>query len=324
MYNLKSLGHCILLSFCILVIGRGALATTWHVQGGGGANLATAISSAQGGDTILVGPGTYSIIGGYVVHKPIHIISDLGPESTIIANAVQNCVGCPQLGSNGFQVYDFSGSFTISGFTIMNHLEGKEIVHSGGWGIQVFEASGTISRNIFKDNEVTGVELTVGSSAVVERCLITGSQVGISIWNGGYGDIRFNTIVGSTGSAQVQFGMAGTHVTIINNIVANSSAQGIWEYTGGGSFQISCNDVWNNAGGNYAGSLSDLTGTDGNISADPLFCAGMYYLSAGSPCLGTQTPSVCGGARMGAYPGPCGIGIESTSWGTIKSLFQGK
>ncbi len=292
------------------------------------AEIQAAIDASSSGDTILVGSGTYSTVGSYSLEKPLHIISEFGPDSTIIANSPPQCVGCPQIGSSGFIVNSFNGLFTIKGFTMMNHRDGTEIVRSGGCGVSVFKASGTISNNVFKDNESAGVEvLYLGSSVIVENSFFTGNQTGISIWNGGSGDIRFNTIVGSTGYAQIKFGMVGTHATINNNIVVNGAGGGIYS-DGLGSYQISCNDVWNNAGGDYNGALSDQAGIGGNISADPLFCgvggSGNFYLQSSSPCAQQNVPSVCSGERMGCYPIKCAVGVKDQSWGSIKSLFDNK
>ena len=307
----------------LLVVPCAAMAATARVPSQY-AEIQAAIDASSSGDTILVGSGTYSIVGGYLVNKPLHIISEFGPDSTIIANSPPNCVGCPQTGSNGFMVSSLNGRFTIKGFTMMNHVEGMETVHSGGWGVYVFKASGTISNNVFRDNESAGVELPLGSSVIVENNLFTGNQVGISIWNGGSGDIRFNTIVGSTGYAQIHFGMAGTHATVNNNIIVNCSGGGIHS-DGLGSYQISCNDVWNNAGGNYNGTLPDQTGINGNISLDPLFCgvagSGNFHLQSGSPCAPQNVPGACSGQGMGCYPATCTIAVKQQSWGSIKSLF---
>jgi hypothetical protein len=71
---------------------------------------------------------------------------------------------------------------------------------------------------------------------------------------------------------------------------------------------IACNDVWSNNRGNYGGDSPDLTGIDGNISADPLFCnaqARDYTLDARSPCAPEHSPPGCG--LIGAWPVVCGV-----------------
>ena len=72
---------------------------------------------------------------------------------------------------------------------------------------------------------------------------------------------------------------------------------------------ISCNNVWNNEGGDYEG----CSGGVGAISANPLFvdeAVGDYHLQLGSPCIDTGDPNPQyndpDGTRndMGAYGGP--------------------
>lgn len=80
---------------------------------------------------------------------------------------------------------------------------------------------------------------------------------------------------------------------------------------------VHCNDLWNNAPpGNYAG-IPDLTGIDGNISTDPLFCdaigSGNYYLQAASPCAAQNAPGSCDNERMGCCPVGCEVDTEEES-----------
>jgi predicted outer membrane repeat protein len=68
--------------------------------------------------------------------------------------------------------------------------------------------------------------------------------------------------------------------------------------------RITCTDLWGNAHGDWAG-LAPWQGQDGNLAADPLFCAprhGDFTLGVDSPCRPEQT--LCG--LMGALAGWCG------------------
>jgi hypothetical protein len=60
---------------------------------------------------------------------------------------------------------------------------------------------------------------------------------------------------------------------------------------------------------------------NGNISADPLFCApaaGNLFLNSSSPCL--NAPG-CG--LLGALPMGCGAtSVTETTWGRIKGTFR--
>ena len=100
------------------------------------------LQSASEGDTILVAPGTYSGTVLWPNIKKISLLSESGPESTII--------------DRGSSVIRFPGTETISTATI---VQGFKITHGsyhgdgGGGGIHCFFASGHHSnRGDYKRN----------------------------------------------------------------------------------------------------------------------------------------------------------------------------
>jgi len=139
----------------------------------------------------------------------------------------------------------------------------------------------------------------------------------------GSGIIERNTIV-SNGYFDIAGGIYcySTFVgTIRQNIVAlNKTAVAVY-CEAGAAIAFTCNDVWGNPYGDYGGSCGQPTGTNGNISVDPLFCDaehGDYRLRTGSPCLWTVG---CG--QMGAFGVGCGpTPTTETTWGKIKTLFR--
>ena len=99
----------------------------------------------------------------------------------------------------------------------------------------------------------------------------------------------------------------GTPTTVSNTISAfndggTGNANGM-HITGAAI--LSCNDVYGNTGSNYSG-VADPTGSDGNISADPLFCNPTeldYRVDASGPC----SPDNSGGCGLiGALEASCG------------------
>jgi len=124
-----------------------------------------------------------------------------------------------------------------------------------------------------------------------------------------------NTVHGNGGSGLIVGSGGGgiTDITVINNLfIGNDTGIGGWGSTLG---VITNNDVFGNTA-NYSGPFPDMTGSDGNISADPLFTdsdAGDFHLQTGSPAVdsgaevdldddieGTPRPQG-GGFDMGAY-----------------------
>jgi hypothetical protein len=74
------------------------------------------------------------------------------------------------------------------------------------------------------------------------------------------------------------------------------------------NFIIAHNNVWDNVKGNYR-DLPDLTGVDGNISANPLFISDKdHHLLEGSPCRDAGSPLISEGdgstSDLGIYGGP--------------------
>ncbi|MEZ4396529.1 MAG: right-handed parallel beta-helix repeat-containing protein [Candidatus Krumholzibacteriia bacterium] len=105
----------------------------------------------------------------------------------------------------------------------------------------------------------------------------------------------------------------------------------IVENPGGGIFTrlgsepvLSCCDVWDNPGGNFTGEMVDPTGSDGNISMDPMLCLDLnpsnpYTLRADSPC--APTGNDCG-VQIGAFGVGCDVvATEDTSWSAVKSRY---
>ncbi len=108
-------------------------------------------------------------------------------------------------------------------------------------------------------------------------------------------------------------------VTLRNGIVGYATAGGGIYGVGAVTHTQRYSNVFGNTGGNYAGTATSMTGTSGNISADPRFRAvsddGNVYnddftLVIGSPSINTGDPSSVyndpdgSRANMGAYGGP--------------------
>ncbi|MCP4547964.1 MAG: T9SS type A sorting domain-containing protein [bacterium] len=118
------------------------------------------------------------------------------------------------------------------------------------------------------------------------------------------------TFVGnSSGLAGDAIAFDGACVSMNACLVAFNDAQGgIWGNPAAVDeqiFTIFCSNVFMNLGGNYTGSLSDPTGSDGNISANPLLCdlsEGNMTLNARSPCLPAN--NICM-VQMGAFGQGC-------------------
>lgn len=188
------------------------------------------------------------------------------------------------------------------------------VVHEGG--IEAATGDLLCLRNACFDGAF-GID--AGSSTIftfIEENLVV--RCGIGIYGGDKTIFRLNTIVDC--AAQ---GIASLDVLdeIEQNIVVGC-AIGIEL---GDGHVAECNDVWDNAQ-NWVGA-PDPTGTDGNISIDPLFCdpnADDYTLATASSCLPGNHPDGVDCGTIGAFGEGCSgpVPVVESSWGSVKSLFR--
>jgi hypothetical protein len=161
----------------------------------------------------------------------------------------------------------------------------------------------TVENSLFENNLVCGVGFDAG--LILRNCTFVGN--GIPDW-----------WVGAITCLSTWDHPMDPRLT--QCIVAFNHGPGItrWEPT---PFTIDCNDVFDNAGGNYTG-LPDLTGQYGNISLDPRFCVQgsiPYGLHADSPCAPENNDC---GLLMGAFPVSCaGTSTSTLSWSAVKALY---
>ena len=274
-----------------------------------------AINTASSYDTILVVEGTY--YENITMNEGIHLIG-AGAELTTINGGGTGtvCTAAPNT--------------LIKGFTIIGSGTRADDAGIKGSGLTV------ITNNKILNNSAKGILSSTYS--VIQNNVISGNGWGVYNYNepghtgtGNSALLINNTITNNThvgiynGSA---VGPLPEAPTIINNIITNNSV-GItaWNI----SPTILYNDVWDNESNYWI--ISDQTGINGNISADPVFADPTdvdYHLKNVSPCIGAGTASgapttdIEGNPRpnpsgsnpdMGAYENPLGTP------GIISNLF---
>jgi hypothetical protein len=156
----------------------------------------------------------------------------------------------------------------------------------GGFGIVVWtdlvtSSAPVITRNIIRGNRGCcyggGILLDGPNGAVISSNLIVGNlaEYGAGMYiNGGPATVANNTIVGNSANAYGGgISMVGP-VTVANNVIAsnNAFASGGGVFTPGFTGTFESNDAYLNTPDNYLTFPGgDPTGTNGNISRDPLF-----------------------------------------------------
>lgn len=162
----------------------------------------------------------------------------------------------------------------VDGFTIMK----------AETGVSCFTSSVTIQNNTIIGNVEHGVKCSYCSPTIVNNVIAGNNRSGVFCFNSSP-IITNNTIVGNGETLGAIYCNSSSPVAA-NNIVA-FNASGIKNCVGGTPV-LKNNCVFGNRAFNYSGFATEPTGTDGNISSDPLFASldyGNLHIQLGSPCI---------------------------------------
>jgi PKD repeat protein len=269
------------------------------------------IDAAQDGDTVLVAPGTY-VDPIDNLGKGITVASSAGPEVTTIDSNWQWMVI--------IESSDDLNQFTLQGFTLRAGISllsasptisGNIFDGTGSTGsnsLAILGGSGTvpvIEKNIFRnfncnDDFYKGVilfECLTFETLIIRNNLFLNNNacgtVALSrcgMDNQGSPQVTNNTIVGNGAGFSIDMSNYSTYVgqaLFENNIIVGNN-KGLEVQNGA----LPSNITWQNNlvygnSTNYSG-VPDLTGINGNISADPLFldpANNDFHLCLGSPAI---------------------------------------
>jgi parallel beta-helix repeat protein len=283
-----------------------------------GSNSAHLVSIAGPSATIITAPGSSAVVfgvdyrdgtvdallQGFTVTNSavgVHVAGGFSP--TIASNVIVNCgtgVDCNPLGighpasaiirSN--IVTGCSGNAVQLYFTAGPLVEGNRLEANGG-GVYLWSA-GTpeIRNNIISSNRSDGVSMANQYAVnIIQNLIFANSGRGLALDKplGGLGGPSAinNTIVDNGGDGIFVGGFAA-EAQIINNIVVGNPPL---EF-GAGVFQF--NNFYPSHGSVLSGTVTNLIGSSGNISANPyLVCQpGLdYHLLSNSPCIDSGTNS---------------------------------
>lgn len=237
-------------------------------------NTITANTSARTGGAIHCGIcSSPMIVGNTITGNTAQTGGAINSDSDSSPTIVNNLISGNTASMFGGAIYCDSGSPRI----MNNRITGNTAFMGGaggGGGIQC-SGSATIANNTIAGNTAShgyGGGIWCAMSPTIANNAITGNTA--STFGGGvycsYGSptITNNTITGNTVAGAYGGGVCcfSSSLTITNTIIAfNSSGVRL-----GGTPSLSDNCVYGNGTYNYSG-ITDPTGTNGNISADPLF-----------------------------------------------------
>jgi hypothetical protein len=119
-----------------------------------------------------------------------------------------------------------------------------------------------------------------------------------------------------------------SRLSMVNSIVAYSPNGVAVSCDLDSQVELTCCDIFGNAGGDWVDCIAGQLGINGNFSACPSFCnapGGDFQLCDESPCLPGNHPAGYDCGLIGAWGEGCVCGAsvtEQTSWGAIKSIYR--
>jgi poly-gamma-glutamate capsule biosynthesis protein CapA/YwtB (metallophosphatase superfamily) len=276
-----------------------------------------------------------TITGG--VRDPDGMATDAGVVAKYSTVTVRNC----KIADNTHQLEDvvvgIGGVFgrENSELFILNNL-----IQNNGWdGVALYRgANAYIADNYICEGRGAGIGITWDATATIYRNRISGYWKGIGTFGDSRAVVRNNAVYDNLGWGIVATGNsfmeASNNVitrngncgfapwsetargTFVNNVVTENGWReewvcpcvGMWMNGNPENFVISHNIVWGNQEGDYR-DMDDLTGRNGNISADPMFRGKIdFHLLLGSPAIdsGDSVFTDPDGelSDMGMYGGP--------------------
>ena len=218
--------------------------------------------------------------------------------------------------TNGAGIYAAGGVIELNDVVIRLNTETPTATFMGGGGLYAdgstvildmvevdgnsAHSGGGLQFSICPDVQLFGVVATNNTAMLFGGNVYLSSCVGATLENVTIADN--SCPAGGAGLYSIS-----TPTTVSNTISAfndggTGTANGM-HFSGAAT--LSCNDVYGNTGSNYGG-VADPTGSDGNISLDPLFCNPAeldYRVDSNGPC----APDNSGGCGLiGALEASCG------------------
>jgi len=236
-----------------------------------------------------------STLSGFTISNATHGVHiTYGSNPTIISNVIVSCetaiwvdFASPRVGYN--HIKSCTGDAIRLGGPAAAIVE-HNLIEQSGIGIHTMAAGSPILRdNIIRNNLSAGIYLDrffLPTEANISQNLVVNNG-GYGIFFGGStnrGSWVMNNTVAGNGLAGLWQNSSGPDVRVINNVVVGNPALFV-----ANNFyppKILFNDFYSRTGPAISGVVTNVIGSNGNISTDPFFACepdGDYHLLAASP-----------------------------------------
>lgn len=309
-----------------------------------------AVLLADPGDTVLVMDGTYDSV--YSFDTPLgrrDAIVEISNDIVLLGDSRSGVKIDYSEAEYGILCQNVGESAIISNLTIAGGgSRDRGLVDDGDGrllsaGICCVDAASPTITDVSVRTGATGIVIrteigSADSAPVLEGVVVArSSHHGIYIFENGTEPVVIDrcTLVDN-----FDYGIyvSGGNAEISNSAVTHNGKYGVHAYRATPSVTY-CNVYWNDqmfpdpgtGPQNYGGTLDDLTGVDGNISAEPYYCdffggAGYDYHVCNSDPVSPQYQAGEGGVTIGAFDDffcqGCQSPVELSSWGAIKALYR--
>jgi hypothetical protein len=225
-------------------------------------------------------------------------------------------------------------SLSVKNCTLEFNLDSVIVVD--GYNINFDPWTPSVFRSNFRHNSGPAIQSTYGDLRVVECTFVDNTAAvrgqeaqKLSISNtvitnnvqaidcsGLYELAISNSTIAHNHSDGILLADGATNLNLSHSIVAANSGAGIHLVEFTGTVTAQCNNSFDNALGNWDPSLGDLTGVDGNFSADPLFCDpenGDLHIHNTSPCAPDNNlcEAIIGALGVGCYAPTAALSLDT-------------
>jgi len=293
--------------------------------------------AASPGDTVVLSPGVYDSVYTFVTSVGTRTaICRLVSGVTLRGIDRADCVIDHTGAEYGILCENVSAATAVRNLTVKGGIArdaGREDDGDGrnlAAGVICLENASPTIEGVTIRESATGIIARTGCAPTIRRSVIAlGSHHGIYVYMNGASPVVIDHVTAVQNFDVGVYVYSGT-ATIANSSITHSGKPGVQSYNCTPSVAY-CNVYLNGqtmvTPANYGGELDDLTGSSGNISAEPFYCdytgaAGYdYHVCLASPNVGAGQ----GGTDIGGLGGACTqcvSPVTRTTWGAIKALYR--